>query len=77
MISPSRVAVQGIGYGARLVALQGFGLLVDVPPVELPTTTGGGGKSRRRVEFPRLDVYRENENLLLLVTAILQSECLE
>lgn len=77
MIAPMRVAVQGIGYGARLVALQGFGLLVDVPPVVPPTITGGGGKSKRRVELPRPDVYRENENLLLLVSAILNSECLE
>lgn len=61
-MNPRSVALQGIGYGSRLTALQGFGIDVDTaaPPSGL------------RFTFPRpaRRVEEEDEWLLLLSMAV-------
>lgn len=39
-----QIAVQGIGYGPRLTAVQGIGPCYEQPPVEPPVEEGAGGR---------------------------------
>ena len=68
-----RIALQGIGYGALFVALQGFAPAVSVPPdelttIEIPRASGGALLSwhlaRQTARRRRID---EDEALLLAV----------
>ena len=64
MISPLAVALQGIGYSALLVAVQGFGALT-APPVITSAAgiqMGGGGRRRRR----RRHSLRDDEKAFVL-----------
>ena len=66
MISPLAVALQGIGYSALLVAVQGFALTSEPDPTPTPSGSyapvGGGGRRRRK----RRHNLRDDEKAFIL-----------
>ncbi len=69
-MNPLAVAVQGLGFGSAMVALQGMLALVIEEIAQMQSAAGGGGlKTRRRARLvpdwlPDLPV--ENDDALLL-----------
>ena len=60
MLSPRAIAMQGLGYGPRLVAMQGLW------PVD---SFGGLGLARQRVRVPRELMQADEDDVLLLIAA--------
>lgn len=77
MISPLAVALQGIGYSALLVAVQGFAATSESEP-GTPTTAGGSSRLRKRYRpaqgmwrpMPLLDRPVEDEEALFMLRMI-------
>ncbi len=64
-----RVALQGLGYGALVTALQG---LVPIEVTDIPVTVvSGGSVMPRQIYVPRSRAYEEDEELMLLISAAL------
>lgn len=68
-MNPLAVAVQGLGFGAAMVALQGMLALVIEEIAQMQSAAGGGMKTRRRARLvpdwlPDLPV--EDDEALLL-----------
>jgi hypothetical protein len=70
-MNPLAVAVQGLGFGAAMAALQGLLLYVVVEVQKYESQSGGGIKTRRRVkgmhpvQYTPVDPIEEDEALLL------------
>lgn len=69
-MSARSIALQGIGYGARLTALQGFGDAAVTPPVVFQ----GGGRGFDRF---RAQLEAEDEIIVAVVIAALQTGMLQ
>lgn len=72
-MNPLAVAVQGLGFGAAMVALQGMLALVIEEIAQMQSAAGGGMKTRRRARLapdwlPDLPV--EDDEALLLAGAL-------
>lgn len=72
-MNPLAIAVQGLGFGAAMAALQGLLYFVAVE-VQKAEAAGGGLKTRRRVQVASTwipDVAAtEDEDVLLLIGVI-------
>ena len=79
MLDARSIAVQGLGFGARHVALQGLVLGGAMPPLPGPDTAGGGGRSRAGLARSRvpavgglgvpLEVLRQDDEEVFLIIA--------
>lgn len=76
-LDPRRVALQGIGYAALAIAVQGF----IAAPTKAPVLGGGGGP-KRHIERPHTAdlhaqlIQRQNETVLAFVMAAVTEGCL-
>lgn len=76
-LDPRRVALQGIGYAALAIAVQGF----VAAPTEAPVL-GGGWAPKRHIERPHTAdlhaqrIQRQNELVLAVIMAAVSKGCL-
>jgi len=74
-MNPLAIAIQGLGFDAAMVALQGMLALVVQEIAQMQSAAGGGMKTRRRIKTVPLwqpELPAEDDDGLLLALGILK-----
>lgn len=72
-MNPLAIAIQGLGFGAAMVAVQGFMAAIEQAIIAQAQHAGGGTKTRRRVSKTPiwLPVLPTDEDESLLLTGVI------